>query len=55
MECPICMLNFEGNDKVYGLKCSNLHLYHQECLNDQLNARDDKCALCRKRIDVDYL
>lgn len=32
-ECPICLEVFKADDKVRGLQCSPLHIYHQKCLN----------------------
>jgi hypothetical protein len=31
-ECPICLIEFEPDHKVSGLACSNMHVYHQKCL-----------------------
>lgn len=50
MECPICMCDFEPLHKVTGLQCSNVHLYHDQCLQKQLDAGDKKCAMCRARV-----
>lgn len=50
MECPICMMDYKPNQKVVGLACSKLHMYHEECLESQIKARDHKCAMCRARI-----
>ena len=47
MECPICMCDFEAEDKVKGLKCSKYHVYHEKCLQDLLSSGDGNCALCR--------
>ena len=33
-ECPICILEFDKDDIVKGLKCSKMHIYHKECLTD---------------------
>lgn len=46
-ECPVCLLEFEDDDKVQGLQCSNLHIYHKDCLDDVIGMGDDKCSLCR--------
>ena len=37
-ECPICLLEFENDTKVIGLKCSKLHIYHSECLEKMLDS-----------------
>ena len=46
-ERPICMLEFEKMDQVKGLKCSDMHIYHKECINNMIERGERKCALCR--------
>ena len=36
-ECPICLTDFDHYDQVIGLKCSNLHIYHKECIKDMVH------------------
>ena len=49
-ECPICLIKFENNAMVIGLKCSKLHIYHRHCLEKMMNSRNNNCAFCRIKI-----
>ena len=44
--CPICLIAFEPQSKVKGLKCHKQHVYHKECLQ-LLKNKANKCALCK--------
>ena len=31
--CPICLMEFEKNDKIVELSCHALHVFHTTCIN----------------------
>jgi NADH/NAD ratio-sensing transcriptional regulator Rex len=51
-ECPICIIDFDVYDEVIGLKCSNLHIYHKECIKNMVKQGETKCCLCRSQIEL---
>ena len=32
-ECSICLEKFQMSDKIQGLKCSVLHIFHKKCID----------------------
>ena len=51
--CPICILNFEENDKLVMLPCS--HLFHARCATTWLSKHQASCPLCKRDIVVTAL
>ena len=51
--CPICILNFEENDKLVMLPCS--HLFHTRCVTTWLSKHQASCPLCKRDIVVTAL
>ncbi|CAI2358723.1 unnamed protein product [Moneuplotes crassus] len=47
--CPICRVAFEDKDEVIELKCSENHIFHEDCIKDWLVMKQD-CPLCRKEV-----
>ncbi|KAI5064058.1 hypothetical protein GOP47_0020728 [Adiantum capillus-veneris] len=47
-ECPICLENFETNDKILRLPCN--HPFHVDCIVPWLRSRNDTCPFCRAKI-----
>lgn len=47
-KCPICLSEFESDERVRSLPCS--HLFHIECIDRWLNS-NKKCPVCRLNID----
>lgn len=50
-DCPICLESFTEEDQVVQLKCSPLHIFHGECLNQYLSRLPQNrklCPLCRQ-------
>ena len=33
-QCTICLVNFEGKDKIIKLGCHHKHIYHERCIED---------------------
>ncbi|KAM3143475.1 hypothetical protein pb186bvf_004536 [Paramecium bursaria] len=46
-ECSICMQEYREGEKIMKLPCSNLHVYHEECIKNWLNISVE-CPTCRK-------
>ena len=53
-ECSICMQEYREGEKIMKLPCSNLHVYHEECIKNWLNVFYSyhkisvECPTCRK-------
>jgi Ring finger domain len=47
VECPICYDDLDETARIIG-KCG--HIYHENCLNDLIKRRLNKCPLCREPI-----
>ena len=45
-QCTICMGDFEEDDTLKVLPCSELHAFHSECIQRWLN-KQSSCPLCR--------
>lgn len=52
--CIICTEEFKSNDKVSGLRCSEKHCFHTECIKNWIDHKL-KCPLCRANLDPDHL
>ena len=52
--CSICLNEFKEGDDVVQLKCSKYHIFHYDCIKPIQTgpARDRKCPMCRKPIEV---
>lgn len=48
VECAICMIEFEENEKIRFLPC--MHYFHLECVNDWL-LRSFTCPSCMEPVD----
>ena len=51
-ECAICLSKFQNNHKIVQLKCSKYHIFHSECLEKMVIARNNKCPLCRQQLQI---
>ena len=54
-QCSICLFDFKEYEKVTGLSCSNMHLYHTSCIKESIESRNFYCPLCRSPLDTDHL
>lgn len=45
--CSICLLEMKKKEKLFLTTCG--HLYHEKCINNNLN-KSDKCPYCRKSL-----
>ena len=48
-ECCICMLQFDGSQKIVELKCSSKHKFHTDCLEKWIESKPS-CPICRRGI-----
>jgi len=49
--CAICCEKFKPDEKdIIPLKCNDLHIFHQECITQNVNAGNTKCPLCNAEI-----
>ena len=48
-ECKICLMDYQPDEQITVLKCSELHNFHKECLREWTR-NATTCPLCRKDI-----
>ena len=54
--CGLCYAQFEANSNIAQVKCTETHIFHRWCLEQQLEAKDElgklnKCVLCAETLD----
>lgn len=49
VQCAICCIDFEREDKLVELPCSSQHVYHSACISEWLKRSND-CPLCKKDV-----
>jgi len=52
--CIICTSEFKSSDRVSGLRCSEKHCFHTDCIRQWVEHRL-KCPLCRADLDPEHL
>eukprot|EP00966_Prymnesium_polylepis_P191367 4435189-Prymnesium_polylepis.1 len=50
-ECAVCMNAFKANVLLVVLPCSELHIFHRECLATWTSRRNT-CPLCRSAVNI---
>jgi len=48
-ECAICFQNFQEKEEVMELPCSDLHIFHQGCI-EKWTKINPKCPICRHNL-----
>jgi len=53
--CVICCEKFEKDDgkPITQLKCNEMHMFHTECITENIKAGSTKCPICREEIQSD--
>ena len=56
MECCICTMNFENDQKAIVFACHPKHMMHEECYNEFVKSFEGAlkpllCPMCRKPVD----
>lgn len=53
--CVICMDKFsDDKDKdLVQLKCNQDHIFHKECIEQNIKSGSKKCPICREEIIID--
>ena len=52
IECAICAIEFENEEKVIQLACDERHIYHKPCIHSWIARSKEipRCPLCRHAI-----
>ncbi len=52
--CAICMVNINEDCNVIGLKCNEMHCFHEECIKQWISIKLT-CPLCRLDMTPEHL